>query len=85
MPPCGRRSGRPSWRNLHREVANDFALILQGQAAGVDELAQVGRLDALTPRRVPGGRANLLGGTARTIRSWASEIQISVYDKPSGT
>ena len=22
------------------------------------------------------------GGTARTIRSWASEIQISVYDKP---
>ena len=44
--------------------------------------AQVGGLDVLAPAELLERRPLARSGTARTIRSWASEIQISVYDRP---
>ena len=45
--------------------------------------AEVGRLDAFAVGAEPCSSGQFSGGTARTIRSWASEIQISVYESPS--
>ena len=70
--------GRPSWRNSIDRSADQLAAIAQGQSPGLDEPAEIGGLDTLATGTVPAARAIVSSGTARTIRSWASEIQISV-------
>ena len=82
-----RRRGREACRadhgraavveEVHRQVGDDLAVIAEREPAGRHELAEVGGLDVLgLAKRLE--RGQLSGGTARTIRSWASEIQISV-------
>ena len=76
-------AGRPSCKKLHRQIGHLLVAVSQLQPAGRHELADDRRLDPFGLRTASTTRAIARGGTARTIRSWASEIQISVYDSPS--
>ena len=64
-------------QELHRQVGHLLVVILQHQPAGGHELADHRGLDAFGAHRAVSS-SHFSGGTARTIRSWASEIQISV-------
>ena len=75
------RCGRPSWRNAGVEVEHDVAAVADDEAAVAGERAEVGQLDAVA---VAAGLqlGERSGGTATTIRSWASDSQISHGARP---
>ena len=69
--------GLPFVQELHRQVGHDLAVIAQGEPAGrTNSPRSVASTCSAAQSALSAGHG--LGGTASTIRSWASEIQISV-------
>ena len=64
------------------EVEHDVAAVAHDEAAVAGERAEVGELDAVAVAAGLQRRPGASGGTATTIRSWASDSQISHGARP---
>src|SRR4051794_10271580 len=74
-------SGRPSWRNFIDRLATSC---FSKKSWSLPVASNVPRTVASTSSLAHKSRnvSHFDWGTARIMRSWASEIQISVYDRP---
>ena len=62
---------------VHRQIRRDLVAIADAEALVAGEVADDGHLDVVDVADLVQARQVRLGGTARTMRSWASESQIS--------